>query len=43
MSEGCPFCEPREVLFENDLAFGIYDKQPTGGIRGAIARKRKYP
>jgi diadenosine tetraphosphate (Ap4A) HIT family hydrolase len=25
---GCPFCDPAHVIFENDLAFAIPDKHP---------------
>jgi diadenosine tetraphosphate (Ap4A) HIT family hydrolase len=25
----CPFCNPREVLFENELAFAIPDRSPV--------------
>ena len=43
MKPGCPFCEPRELLFENDLAFAIYDRYPVSPGHILVIPKRHFP
>ena len=29
MNSTCPFCDPGEIIVENDLAFAIFDRYPV--------------
>jgi diadenosine tetraphosphate (Ap4A) HIT family hydrolase len=42
MNPGCPFCEPAGVLFENDLAFAIYDRYPVSPGHTLVIPKRHF-
>lgn len=41
----CTFCElePKDYLFENDLAFAIYDKYPVSEGHVLVIPKRHFP
>lgn len=42
MNAGCPFCEPEELLFENELAFAIYDRYPVSPGHILVIPKRHF-
>ncbi len=42
MSEQCPFCDPAEVLFENDLALAIYDRYPVSPGHILVVPRRHF-
>jgi diadenosine tetraphosphate (Ap4A) HIT family hydrolase len=41
----CPFCDPdkKEIVVENDLAYGRYDKYPVNPGHMLIIPKRHFP
>jgi diadenosine tetraphosphate (Ap4A) HIT family hydrolase len=40
---GCPFCSPEKVLYENDLAVAIPDKYPVRPGHTLVMPKRHVP
>ena len=42
MNAECPFCEPEEPLFENDLAFAIYDRYPVSPGHILVIPRRHF-
>lgn len=40
MNPACPFCQPAEVLLENDLAFVVHDKFPASSGHLLILTRR---
>ena len=43
MDSGCPFCDVEQTLFENELAFAIYDRHPVSPGHILVIPKRHLP
>jgi len=42
MNTGCPFCKQADALFENDLAFAIYDRYPVSPGHILVIPRRHF-
>ena len=43
MKTNCPFCNPANVILENDLSFAVYDRYPVTPGHMLIIPKRHFP
>ncbi|MBN1165418.1 MAG: HIT family protein, partial [Candidatus Krumholzibacteriota bacterium] len=42
MRKDCPFCSPRDIRFENELAFAIFDRNPVQKGHMLIIPRRHF-
>jgi diadenosine tetraphosphate (Ap4A) HIT family hydrolase len=42
LDRACPFCDPDEVIVENDLALAIYDRYPVAHGHILVIPKRHF-